>query len=71
MVFDFSMDYESCERRRTAGYTSKIREKSGDGSDHQNRPLYESEQDDKPGYVVNGHLSRPAVASRLERPTWS
>ena len=23
----------------------------------------------KPGYVVNDHLSRPAVANRLKRPT--
>ena len=29
----------------------------------------ESEPDDKPGYVVNGHLSDPAVAGRLKRPT--
>ena len=27
--------------------------------------------DDKPGYVANGHLSRPAVASRLKQPTWN
>ena len=27
------------------------------------------EPDDKPGYVVNDHLSRPAVANRLKRPT--
>ena len=25
----------------------------------------------KPGYVVNDHLSRPAVTDRLKRPTWS
>ena len=29
----------------------------------------ESKQNDKPGYVLNGHLSNPAVASRLQRPT--
>jgi len=28
-------------------------------------------QDYKPGSVVSGHLSRPAVAGRLERSTWS
>ena len=27
------------------------------------------EQSDKPGYVVNDHLSRPDVATRLKRPT--
>ena len=27
------------------------------------------EQDDKPGSVVNDHLSRPDVATRLKRPT--
>jgi len=27
------------------------------------------QQDDKPGYVVNDHLSRPAVANRLKRLT--
>ena len=26
-------------------------------------------QDDKPGYVVDGHLSRPAVAGGLKQPT--
>ena len=26
-------------------------------------------QNGKPGYVVNDHLSRPAVASRFQRPT--
>ncbi len=30
---------------------------------------FDHKQDDKPGYVVDGHLSRPAVASRLKRPT--
>ena len=28
------------------------------------------EQDDKPGYVLDDHLSRPSVARRLKRPTW-
>ena len=28
-------------------------------------------RDDKPGYVADGHLSRPAVASRLKQPTWN
>ena len=32
--------------------------------------LFVYKQNDKPGYVVNNHLSRPAVASRLKRPTW-
>ena len=27
-------------------------------------------QDDKPGYVVDNHLSRTAVANSLKRPTW-
>ena len=27
------------------------------------------EQDDKPGYVLNNHLSSTAVASRVQRPT--
>lgn len=26
-------------------------------------------QDDKPGYVLNNHLSSTAVASRVQRPT--
>ena len=30
---------------------------------------YEYEQIDKPSSVVNGHLSRPAVAGRLKRHT--
>ena len=29
-----------------------------------------SEPDDKPGYVVNDHLSNSAVTDRLKRPTW-
>ena len=28
-------------------------------------------QNDKPGYVVGNHLSRPYVATRFKRPTWS
>ena len=28
-----------------------------------------SKQNDKPGYVVNVHLSRPTVANRFKRPT--
>ena len=32
-------------------------------------PVLFCEPADKPGYVVNDHLSRPAVASRLKRPT--
>lgn len=28
-----------------------------------------SEPDDKPGYVVNNHLSDSVVADRLKRPT--
>ena len=31
--------------------------------------LFKARQDDKPGYVVNGHLSRSAVASGFKRPT--
>ena len=27
------------------------------------------EQNDKPGYVVDDHLSRPAVTSRFKQPT--
>jgi len=27
-------------------------------------------QDDKPGYVVNDHLSSTAVAGSIQRPTW-
>jgi len=27
------------------------------------------EQDDKPGYVMNGHLSRPIVTNRFKQPT--
>ena len=27
------------------------------------------QRDDKPGYVVGDHLSRPAVAGRLKQPT--
>ena len=29
------------------------------------------EQNDKPGYVVNDHLSRPCVAAWLKQPTWN
>ena len=32
--------------------------------------LFCDKQNDKPGYVVNNHLSSPAVAGRLKRPTW-
>ena len=30
-----------------------------------------NKRDDKPGYVADGHLSRPAVTSRLKQPTWN
>ena len=33
------------------------------------RQTFLYEQDDKPGSVANGHLSRPAVAGRLQRLT--
>ena len=33
------------------------------------RSAFAGKQNDKPGYVVNGHLSSPAVAGRLKRPT--
>jgi len=33
------------------------------------RSAFVGKQNDKPGYVVNGHLSSPAVAGRLKRPT--
>ena len=31
--------------------------------------LFSNKQDDKPGYVVNNHLSRAAVTGSLKRPT--
>lgn len=31
--------------------------------------LFVYKQNDKPGYVVNGHLSNPAVTNKLQRPT--
>ncbi len=34
-----------------------------------NLPVFSNKQDDKPGYVVNNHLSRTAVAGSLKRPT--
>ena len=33
------------------------------------RLLFGDKQNDKPGYVENNHLSSPAVAGRLKRPT--
>ena len=33
-------------------------------------PDFRQEQDDKPGSVVNNHLSSTVVASRVKRPTW-
>lgn len=33
------------------------------------RSAFAGKQNDKPGYVVNGHLSSPAVAGRLKQPT--
>ena len=32
--------------------------------------VWNSEPDDKPGYVLNDHLSNSAVTDRLQRPTW-
>ena len=34
-----------------------------------NLPVFSNKQDDKPGYVVNNHLSKTAVAGSLKRPT--
>ena len=31
--------------------------------------IFVDKQNDKPGYVENNHLSSPAVAGRLKRPT--
>ena len=52
---------ETCAARRT-----RIRKARGVAA---GLDVYRVQRDDKPGYVVGDHLSRPAVAGRLKQPT--